>query len=89
MMLVHVAGEPSEGVQKCRFCGHVLCDNRDLLAGNVVVAIEPGWTQEQINDALRPLWWTAGGFIFTDGNVTGVTDIEDRLAHACATEPHL
>lgn len=57
--VVHVAGSPERGVQKCLRCGEVLTDNRDTMVQTAPGEDDPG-----------PLWWGVGAFVTVAGSVS-------------------
>ena len=56
MTTVHIAGEPENGVQKCRRCGATLIDYRGVMT----------------TGTRGPGWWGVGAFVGTDGNCSFV-----------------
>lgn len=75
---VHVAADPVGLKQTCRMCGYILSDNEGR-----AVAIDPEWSEAQIRQALRPSFWAPGAYVAVDGNMSGTSDVEERIAHPC------
>lgn len=57
--VVHQAGEPEGGVQRCELCGTVLADNTALIEGRAVVAQTP---REGLLPS-EPAWWGVGSSV--------------------------